>query len=125
MIFPKDKKIWAWASYDFADTAYSALFVTFFYPILIRTYLGGTELQIGLVFGLAFLAAALLVPVLGAASDTTGRRTPILLITTAITVVAVALVGLAGLTFGKPLKFSTHGSYVDATAVIQKELQRL
>lgn len=108
MIFPKDKRIWAWASYDFADTVYSALFVTFFYPILIRTYLGGTELQIGLVFGLAFLAAALLVPVLGAASDTTGRRTPILLITTAITVVAVALVGLAGLTLALALGFVAH-----------------
>lgn len=33
--------------------------------------------------------------------------------------------GTVTVTFSKPLKFSTHGSYVDATAVIQKELQRL
>lgn len=91
------KKIFAWALYDFADTAFSALFISFFYPILIKTYLGGNELQIGLSFGLSLLAAAFLVPFIGALSDATGKKIPILLVTTLVTVILTAATGYAGL----------------------------
>jgi len=73
------KKAVAWSLYDFADTAFSALFITFFFPILISVHLGGNEFHIGLVQGASVLVAALLVPLIGALSDATGRRIPILM----------------------------------------------
>ncbi|MCH7882987.1 MFS transporter [Patescibacteria group bacterium] len=100
-----NKKVFSWALYDFADTAFSALFITFFFPILIKVYLGGNELQIGLTMGLSLLAAALLVPVIGALSDATGRKIPILFVSTVITVGLAALTGYVGLFFALALGF--------------------
>lgn len=100
-----NKKVFSWALYDFADTAFSALFITFFFPILIKVYLGGSELQIGLAMGLSLLAAALLVPVIGALSDATGRKIPILFVSTVITVGLAALTGYVGLFFALALGF--------------------
>lgn len=72
-------KIIAWSFYDFADTAFSALFITFFFPILIKVHLGGNEFHIGLVMGLGVLVSAFFVPFVGAISDKTGRRIPLLM----------------------------------------------
>src|SRR3989338_2160057 len=87
------KKTVAWSLYDFADTAFSALFITFFFPILIKVHLGGTEFQIGLAMGLSVLAAALAVPMLGAISDALGKRMPILVISTTLTAIVTVVTG--------------------------------
>lgn len=92
-----NRKIVAWTLYDFADTSFSALFISFFFPILIKRYLGGTEFQIGLALGLSLLLTALLVPWIGALADAWGRRIPILITSTIITVVLTALTGYVGL----------------------------
>ncbi len=99
MLRPKwlTKKVFAWSLYDFADTVFSALFITFFFPILIKVYLGGTELQIGLVFGLSLLFAAFTVPLIGAIADASGRKIPILFISTLITVAITTFTGYVGL----------------------------
>ncbi len=91
------KKTVAWALYDFADTAFAALFITFFFPILIKIHLGGDELQIGLVMGLSVAVAALLVPFIGAVSDISGKRMPILISTAIVTTIIVITVGYVGL----------------------------
>ena len=59
-------KIFAWSMYDLANTAFSALFITFFFPVLIKVYLGGNEFQLGLSMGVSMLLAGILVPFLGA-----------------------------------------------------------
>lgn len=99
-MFPQwiNRKTLAWAFYDFADTAFSALFITFFFPILIKVHLGGNEFQVGLAMGLSVLAAGLLVPLVGAISDASGRRLPILITTTLLTTVLTILPGYTGLT---------------------------
>jgi len=99
------KQVAAWSLYDFADTAFSALFITFFFPILIKTYLGGNELMIGLTFGLSLLTAALIVPLIGAVADATGKKIPLLFIATLITVGLTALTGYVGLTVALVLGF--------------------
>ncbi|MCH7828491.1 MFS transporter [Patescibacteria group bacterium] len=93
----KNKKILAWTFYDFADTALAALFFTFFWPLLIKEHLGGNEFQIGLVMGLSLLFVALFVPLIGAISDATGRRMPILIISTLLTAIFAVLTGYMGL----------------------------
>lgn len=100
-----NKRIFAWSLYDFADTSFSALFITFFYPILVRNVLGGTEFQVGLSLGLSLLATALVVPFVGALSDAMGRRIPILAVSTLITVGLTAATGYAGLAAALVLGF--------------------
>ena len=56
------KVVFAWGMYDLANTIFSALFVTFFFPFYVKEFLGGTEFQIGLVFGLSMLAVGINVP---------------------------------------------------------------
>jgi len=107
MIIPRwiNKKTFAWSLYDFADTAFSALFITFFFPILIKVHLGGNELHIGLAMGLSVAVAALLVPYIGAISDITKRRMPILISAALATIVIVILVGYSGLALALVLGF--------------------
>lgn len=102
------QKIIAWVLYDFADTPVSALYITFFWPLYIKEHLGGNEFQIGLVMGLSLLFIALTVPMLGALSDAWGRRMPILITSTALTAVTVALTGYAGLFAALILGFLTR-----------------
>ena len=68
------KEVFAWSVYDLANTAFSALFVTFFFPLYIKQYLGGNEFQIGLVFGLSMLLVAITVPFIGALTDIRKKR---------------------------------------------------
>ncbi len=91
------KKVFAWSLYDFADTAFSALFITFFFPILIKVHLGGNEFQIGLAMGLSVLVAAVLVPLVGAISDASGKRMPIIVLAALATALITVFVGYAGL----------------------------
>ena len=93
----KNKKILAWTFYDFADTALAALFFTFFWPLLIKEHLGGNEFHIGLVMGLSLLFVALFVPLIGAISDATGRRMPLLIISTWLTALVAVRIGYLGL----------------------------
>lgn len=118
-----DKKtIYSWASYDFANTAFSALFVTFFFPFYIKVFLGGNEFHIGLVMGVSMFFVALIVPILGTMSDITGKRVKIILFFTMICVLATAVTGLVPLEFalvaGFIANFSYHACLVMYNAVL-------
>ena len=91
------KKVFAWSMYDLSNTAFSALFVTFFFPLYIKETLGGTEFQIGLVFGLSMLLVGLIVPIIGALSDTLKRRLPFVIVATIFCVIFTAITGFVSL----------------------------
>ena len=91
------KKVIAWSTYDLANTAFSALFVTFFFPLYVKEILGGTEFQIGLAFGISMLWVGVLVPVIGAMSDAMHRRMPFIIFFTILCVFFTALTGYLGL----------------------------
>jgi len=93
----KKKVIFSWAMYDLANTAFSALFVTFFFPLYIKDYLGGNEFHIGLVMGVSMLIAAFFVPFIGAISDITKKRRPIILLFTILCVIFTILVAFVNL----------------------------
>ena len=108
------KKAIAWGMYDLANTIYSALFVTFFFPFYVKNYLGGTEFMVGLVFSSSMLLVGLFVPALGAVSDIVRRRMPFIVMFTVVNCAAVALVpssGLAGaLIFALIANFAYHAA---------------
>jgi len=86
------KPVIGWALCDLADTAFSALFVTFFFSVLLTEHLGGNDFQFGLTISIAMLFAAILVPTVGAWSDTIGVRKPFLRFFTTCCVILTAIV---------------------------------
>jgi len=111
------KKVFAWSLYDFADTAFSALFITFFFPIFIKVHLGGNEFQIGLAMGLSVLLAAFLVPLIGAISDVSGKRMPILIWAAIATAILTILTGYSPLYLALAL-----GLLANITHLISKDV---
>ncbi|MEK9509751.1 MFS transporter [Gemmatimonadota bacterium Y43] len=94
------KAVQGWALYDFANSAYTTLIVTFIYSVYFTQQIApdgitGTALWSRGVTVTAVLVA-LLSPVLGALADRGGLRRPLLLASTAITVVGVAALFLPG-----------------------------
>lgn len=91
------RKAFAWGMYDLANTIYSALFVTFFFPYYVKEHLGGTEAMVGAVFSASMLLVGLFVPAIGAISDYLRRRMPFVALFTALNCILVALVPSFGL----------------------------
>lgn len=118
------KRILAWASYDLANTIFSALFVTFFFPFYIKNFLGGNELQIGIVFGSSMLLVAIIVPVLGSISDKLQRRMPFIIFFTIACCIFTFLVAFAGLypalIFGFIANYCYHGALTMYNALLPK-----
>jgi len=115
-------KIFSWSMYDFANTAFSALFVSFFFPFFIKEFLGGNEFQIGLVMGVSMGLVAILVPFLGAFVDLTGKHNQIIKIFTVLCVACTALVAYSSLYmalfFGMLANFFYHGCLVVYNAIL-------
>ena len=118
----KKRDVFLWGMYDLANTAFSALFVTFFFPKYITEFMGGNKLQIGLVFGLSMLLVGLLVPIIGALSDRIKRRMPFIVIFTFFCCAAtlfIPLVGLkAALVLGMIANFFYHAALTTYNALI-------
>ncbi len=118
----RKKEVFMWSMYDLGNTAFSALFVTFFFPKYITEFLGGNTFQIGLVFGLSMLLVGLLVPIIGAWSDRTKRRMPFIVMFTFFCCAATLFVPLVGLTaaliLGVVANFFYHAGLTTYNALI-------
>jgi len=90
------KQIFGWSMYDFANTIYSALFVTVYFPLFV-VLKGGTAFHVGLTFSISMLLAGLLVPFLGAISDIIKRKKLFLMIFTILCCLSVFLAGFFSL----------------------------
>ena len=82
------KKLFSWALYDFANTVFSVTVLTLHFPIYLSS-LVSKNFQLGLMQTTAMLLSGLVVPVLGALSDQTGRTKRYLIQTTLVTLVAL------------------------------------
>jgi len=118
----RKKDVFYWGMYDLANTAFSALFVTFFFPKYVTEFLGGNKFQIGLVFGISMFLVAVFVPIIGAWSDRTKQRMPFIAIFTFFCCAAtlfVPLVGLkAALLLGLIANFLYHAALTTYNAMI-------
>ncbi len=99
--------MWGWAIYDFANSAYTTLIVTFIYgvyftqQIVLDPATGEPDAILGTALWsrgvtVTAIVVALLSPVLGAIADRGGNRRGFLLTTTLVTVVTVSLLFFAG-----------------------------
>ena len=95
------KALWAWACYDWANSAWATAVLSGFFPMLLRLFwrdgLSSSEvtLVLGLANGLSSLAVALAAPALGAWADRKGARKRALLAATALGVAATLALAAA------------------------------
>ncbi len=119
------KEILGWTLYDFANTAFSALFVTFFFPVFIKTFLGGTEFHLGLVMGISMLASGIFVPLFGAISDASGKRKPFIITFTICCVFSTIVVAYSNLYFALIFAFLANFFYHSALDIYDSLLTNI
>ncbi|MHA1691489.1 MAG: MFS transporter, partial [Candidatus Heimdallarchaeaceae archaeon] len=94
--------VFKWSMYDLANTIYSMIIVSLIinrYVLVIgqvehgMTY-GGASLVYGVVAAVMQVVTAIGMPIMGALSDTTGRRKPFILVLTGIILLFSSLLGL-------------------------------
>jgi UMF1 family MFS transporter len=96
---PRDvpKVIWAWAFYDWANSAFTTLVVTFIYATYFTKEMAPDEVTGTAWWSRAVAVSAVLIavlsPVLGAAADQAGARKRFLAVCTVLCVVATVLLG--------------------------------
>jgi len=86
-----NKKIVAWALYDLANTAFTSPFATIFWPLLVVSYAGGNEFQIGATVSISILIFSLIIPILGIISDNTNLRKPFIVIPTLVMILIIGV----------------------------------
>jgi len=90
------KQIFGWSMYDFANTIFSALFITIYFPLLVILK-GGNAFHVGLTFSLSLLLAGLIVPFIGAIADITKRKKLLLFLFTLACCIFTFFAGFFGL----------------------------
>lgn len=75
------RALWSWAFYDFANTIFSAVVLTSFFPLYF-TSLAGSNWYLGVATTGAMILSGLLVPILGTLSDQTGKTKYYLMLST-------------------------------------------
>jgi UMF1 family MFS transporter len=94
------KVIASWASFDFANSSFSGIIVTFVYPIYFGEVIvtnGRGDFYWGIAMSLSMLLVALISPALGAMADLTGSKKRFLIAFTAI-----SILGTFGMYFLQP-----------------------
>lgn len=96
----RDRPVLAWALYDWANSAFALAVLTAFVPVMLGTYWNDgvpstvTTFRLGAANSLASLVVVLLAPLLGAMTDQARRRKPWIVLFTAVSVIATALLAV-------------------------------
>lgn len=94
------KKIFSWLLFDFANTSFSVMMVTFAFPLYFKNVICQGDPQGDQLWGnsvsISMLLVALISPVLGAQTDYSGRRKRFLFVFTLVSVIATALLSFSG-----------------------------
>lgn len=96
------RSVWAWALYDWGNSAFATAVVASLFPVLLKGWWGGglpatrTTFLLGLVSAAVALAVAVLAPLLGAVADGLGLRRAFLGAFAALGAAATAALALPG-----------------------------
>ncbi|NTW52935.1 MAG: MFS transporter [Chlorobiaceae bacterium] len=99
-ITSRKSRIFSWLMFDFANTSFSVMMVTFAFPLYFKNVICNGASSGDAIWGasisISMLLVALISPVLGAQADYSGRRKRFLFAFTLVSVIATALLSLSG-----------------------------
>jgi UMF1 family MFS transporter len=96
----RQRAIWGWALYDWANSAFATTVMAVFFPILYKQYWSAgidvnlSTFRLGMGNAAASLLVALMAPIMGAISDRSGRRKRLLICFTYLGVLMTAALSL-------------------------------
>ncbi|HEX8681872.1 MAG TPA: MFS transporter, partial [Ardenticatenaceae bacterium] len=99
----------SWMLYDLANTIYSLNIVSLYFSLWIVNDMGGNDQLYGAINSFSMFLMFLSAPVIGALSDLTARRIPLLAVSTILCVLFTFFLGRGGLTVS--LIFFTLANY--------------
>jgi UMF1 family MFS transporter len=97
-----DRQVWAWALYDWANSAFATAVIAGFFPVFFKQYwsegaaVTESTFRLGLANSLASVAVLILAPILGAIADQGRLKKRFLLIFAALGVTATSCLYLLG-----------------------------
>lgn len=112
-----NRKVWGWAFYDFANSAYVLIFLSYTFPLLFRevSYSGGetADFYWGLALGLGVLSGVIAAPFVGSLKD---KARPRLLFLLVIILAACGMLSLGFIPYHSPsvvflVFIITHGMF--------------
>src|SRR3990172_1177210 len=89
-------RVLSWALYDFANTIFSMNILSMYFPLWVTRDMGGKDIHYSVALSVSVIAAGVSMPVIGALSDSMGRRIPFLVAFTALSAACTAAIGLPG-----------------------------
>lgn len=118
---PASVSLVSWALYDFANTIFSAIVITAYFPLYL-TDLAGNNTILGAATTGAMILAGLVIPFLGVLSDQTGRTKSYLIRTTLFCVTALSLIPLSKNIGALVLLYATACFFFHASLVFYNSL---
>ena len=94
------RNILSWALYDFANTIFSGIVVTVYFPLYVND-LTGRDGDIGNAVLISMILAGVLVPLMGSVADRTGRTKYYLIRLTVFCCLATCLMSVPGIMKGE------------------------
>jgi len=127
-LFEKENKpnwpvISSWSLYDFANTIFSMNIISLYFPLWVTVDKGGADILYGVALSSSMVLVAISMPLLGAFSDRMGRRIPLLVGLTLLSVIFTGLIGISnqlilGLIFFVLANYGYHAALVPYDALL-------
>lgn len=93
-------KVFSWLLFDFANTSFSVVMVTFIFPLYFKNVICGSDQAGDALWGfsvsISMLLVALVSPLLGAEADYSGKRKRFLFVFTFMAIAATSILSLSG-----------------------------
>jgi UMF1 family MFS transporter len=120
---PNWPTILSWSFYDFSNTIFSMNVISLYFPLWVTIDKGGEDILYGVALSSSMILVAFSMPLLGAFSDRKGRRIPLLIGLTLISVLFTGLIGFfdlltLGLIFFVLANFGYHAALVPYDALL-------
>jgi len=113
----------SWSLYDFANTIFSMNIISLYFPLWVTVDKGGADILYGVALSSSMVLVAISMPLLGAFSDRMGRRIPLLVGLTLLSVIFTGLIGISnqlflGLIFFVLANYGYHAALVPYDALL-------
>jgi UMF1 family MFS transporter len=120
---PNWPAILSWSLYDFANTIFSMNIISLYFPLWVTVDKEGRDIVYSLALSLSSVMVAISMPLIGSRCDRLGRRIPLLVSLTLLSVISTGLIGVfnqlvPGLLFFVLANYGFHAALVPYDALL-------